>query len=150
MAIPRNSVGDPTHKACFCDGSCKESGLCGVDMSDLVHRYPSHNIQGINPCLEIPKPTMAEKLKEKAKAAQQERKEAQKRKAQELYEELLPEFEKAAEYGSGKYLVLESLLKGCDLSTFNTLMAEEGFVTTQHDRGIYVSWDDEPLFNIRR
>lgn len=151
MAI---ATGNP-HKACFCDGSCKESGFCGVGISDLVHRYPSENIQGIRidaPPLTYttPKKTKAQELKEKAKAAQEKRKEEQKQKAQALYEHLLPEFEKAAADGGTRYLVLDSLLKGCDLSVFNSLMAEEGFITSNSDRGVYVKWADDPLFNIRK
>lgn len=144
MAITRNSVGDPAHKACFCDGSCKESGFCGGDRGMRIDAPPLKYEQE-----HIAYKNKAQELKYKAQAAQKERKEAQIKKAQKLYETLLPEFEKAAADGGTKYLVKDYLLKGCDLDTFNTLMADEGFVTSNANDGLYVRWDDEPLYNIR-
>lgn len=144
-------------KACFCDGSCHISGVCGgdrhIETGDLLIKDFTIDT-GVRVNHE-PEPCKAHQLKRKASEYNKQVSKLVERESEKLYrEELLPILERKASVGlleyCGSFTSLDESLK-CALGQVHTalqkLCEKDGFKYTKETGPDFtISWWDESLF----
>lgn len=85
--------------------------------------------------------TKAHELREKALEVKQVKERNLNKKTLEFYEELLPTLTEYANFGRMKYLILDKELPDYDLRYLKKLLRVQGFATSPHEFGMWVSWE---------